>query len=263
MSEGEATESGVQTQEPAENVNTQAEQGQVVGITATEDTGITVGSQSEWYWKDGFVGSGDKPEWLREKYKTVEDQAKAYTDAEKLIGQLRQRAGAFSGAPDEYDLSSLEQDFEFDKQHPLLNEFMTECKNANVNQDFALKIAGLAKNLILSNEPNTEEVIKEYGDTWDQDRVQMDQWINNHAGKEEYAEALKGVLTNAKALKALRNCMNATSGNIPTHDLPPPAPKMTLDDLKRQMAENLYQGENYAENPDKAAELLKKFNEIV
>lgn len=38
-----------------------------------------------------------RPEWLLDKYKTVEDQAKAYVEAEKLIGKK-------SAAPDTYEL---------------------------------------------------------------------------------------------------------------------------------------------------------------
>ena len=36
---------------------------------------------------------GERPEWLKDKYKTVEDQAKAYNDAEKKLG-------GFSGSPE-------------------------------------------------------------------------------------------------------------------------------------------------------------------
>src|SRR5690349_17470972 len=53
----------------------------------------------DWYYSDGIKGDGAKPDWFKgDKYKTVTDQAKAYTDIEKKLG-------AFKGAPEKYDLA--------------------------------------------------------------------------------------------------------------------------------------------------------------
>ena len=48
---------------------------------------------AKWYLAEGVAGNGEPPEWFRaDKYKTLDEQAKAYVELEK-------RFGAFTGAP--------------------------------------------------------------------------------------------------------------------------------------------------------------------
>lgn len=50
-------------------------------------------TEPKFLFADGVEGTGETPEWFKSnKYKTVADQAKAYTE-------LESRFGAFSGAP--------------------------------------------------------------------------------------------------------------------------------------------------------------------
>ena len=50
-------------------------------------------SEGEYFLTEGIKGTGDTPEWYKaEKYKSVADQAKAYTELEKKFG-------GFTGAP--------------------------------------------------------------------------------------------------------------------------------------------------------------------
>jgi len=60
--------------------------------TATESTEV----QSTFSWSEGVNGEGEAPEYFKaDKYKSVADQAKAYTELEK-------RFGGFTGAPEAY-----------------------------------------------------------------------------------------------------------------------------------------------------------------
>lgn len=60
--------------------------------TTTEPT-ITENTPAKYLFADGVEGVGDAPEWFKaNKYKTVADQAKAYTE-------LEGKFGAFKGAP--------------------------------------------------------------------------------------------------------------------------------------------------------------------
>ncbi len=66
------------------------ETGKVSGIPLAEDKELEA--------------KGEKPSYVLEKFPTSEDQAKAYPDAEKKMGEMRQKLGAFTGAPNgEYD----------------------------------------------------------------------------------------------------------------------------------------------------------------
>ena len=65
--------------------------------TTTETTG------AKYLFADGVEGTGDAPEWFKSnKYKTVSDQAKAYTE-------LEGKFGAFKGAPKEgkYEIEGI------------------------------------------------------------------------------------------------------------------------------------------------------------
>src|ERR1700676_124916 len=48
-----------------------------------------------WLIDEGLPGVGERPSWLNEKFKSVADLAKSYTELEKKVGTV----------PDEYDLS--------------------------------------------------------------------------------------------------------------------------------------------------------------
>lgn len=214
-----------------------------------------------WMWTDGVIGNGEKPDWLLDKYTTVEAQAKAYKDAERRIGEQNQRLGAFTGAPDKYDFSSIEDEgFAFDTQDKTFNQFVTECQNSNVSQDFAVKIAGLAKTMIQEPTANLENEAKTYGASFEADKTNIKHWVSNNNAETDATELLESVKT-AGAMRALRNLMNTNGFRVPGSEVPTP-PKETIKDLKSEFVENLYSGDNLASNPDKAQKWVEKFNKL-
>lgn len=101
-------------------------------------------AEHAWFWAEGQQGEGEPPEWLKVgKYKSVADQAKAYTEAEK-------RLGAFTGAPEEYELSLPEDmelpegvDVALDKDDPLMVEAVKWGKAHNLSQDGFTQLVGM------------------------------------------------------------------------------------------------------------------------
>jgi len=104
--------------------------------TATENTENTentaAAQEPSWYWDESTPGQGERPEWLKEKYSKVTDQAKAYIEAEKYIGQ--------SKAPEAYDLKEFEDYIDLEaeqvanltavaKQHKLSQEALNDILN--------------------------------------------------------------------------------------------------------------------------------------
>jgi hypothetical protein len=219
--------------------------------------------EGQWLVKDGVVGSGDRPSWLLEKYGfNMEAQAKAYPDAAKKIGEQNQRLGAFTGAPDKYDFSSIEDDkFAFDPQDKTFNEFVTQCQNANVSQDFALKVATLAKDILYEPEANATEEAKKYGENYKTDSKNIIRWVNNNVGESDAAELLNSVKS-ASAMRALHTLMNTNEVTIPTGGAVPAIPKETLKDVQQNFANNIYAGDNLAKNPDKLKEYVDKFQKV-
>jgi hypothetical protein len=219
--------------------------------------------EGQWLLKDGVLGSGDRPPHLLEKYGyNQENQAKAYPDAEKKLGELNQRLGAFTGAPDKYDFSSIEDDkFAFDQKDKTFNSFVTECQNANVSQDFALKVAGLAKDMLHEPEVNALEEAKNYGPSFEADKKNIVRWVNNNVGETDGMELLNSV-NSAAGMRALNALMNANGVTIPTGGAVPAIPKETLKDVQQDLAANLYEGDNLAKNPEKLKEYVEKFKKV-
>jgi hypothetical protein len=117
-----------------------SEEGEVTGEAPNVVTGVEVAAQvnpqtavqADWHWsnQDGaeVKGIGSRPEWLKEKYKSAEDQAKAYLDAEKRLGK-------FTGAPDTYDVDKYAEDRLFSHDSEKFQQFSSMAKEMGVNQE--------------------------------------------------------------------------------------------------------------------------------
>jgi len=99
------------------------------------DTGESVTNESEapagpsWFLAENMPGDGDRPEWFKDKYKSVADQAKAYADLEK-------RFGGFTGAPESYELTLPEGvEGQFDMEDPRLAAFQEAARESNMSQE--------------------------------------------------------------------------------------------------------------------------------
>lgn len=85
-----------------------------------------------WMWGEDIAGEGDKPEWFKDsKYKSVSEQAKAYTELEK-------RLGGFIGAPAEgYQLA---EDFSDLSSDPSIKAVLDVLGEHQASNEFANKL---------------------------------------------------------------------------------------------------------------------------
>ncbi len=91
------------------------------------------GDKQGWLLAEGVNGAGDAPDWFKaEKYKSVDEQAKAYTE-------LEGKFGSFTGAPDEYEIKLSEEltekGVEMTADDPIMAEAMKFAKESGMNQD--------------------------------------------------------------------------------------------------------------------------------
>ena len=94
-------------------------------LTSLVDAANPQLGEGEYFLTEGIKGTGDTPEWFKaDKYKSIADQAKAYTELEK-------RFGGFKGAPkDGYQApEGIEQD------DALFAELKTFAEETNMSQD--------------------------------------------------------------------------------------------------------------------------------
>lgn len=159
-----------------------------------QNLGDATTAQGDWYYDKDIKGNGDKPEWLKEKYATLADQAKAYVELEK-------RLGAFKGAPEKYELTIKEHpDLQFRADDPMISSFLNKAKENNVSQDFMEELLFLHAQALTANVPNVEKELERLGPNARQEVQQLSQWASNHFTTEEFG-VFKNLLNTADAVR--------------------------------------------------------------
>lgn len=92
-----------------------------------------------WSYAEGVNGEGDRPDWFKGKYNSVEAQAKAYND-------LESRFGGFTGSPEEF--APIEGFKEEGESAIMMATIKEIAKDSNMNQNTYEKIVkGIAQNI--------------------------------------------------------------------------------------------------------------------
>lgn len=151
-------------------------------------------TESEWAWSEGLKGDGDKPEWLNGRYKSVADQAKAYTELEKRFGE-------FKGAPKEgYQLEAIEG---LEADSPLLQQFSKTFAELNLSQSgFERVVNEFVNTHAAIAQANAAEEMKKLGPQGQQMIKETNQWIQNNFPP-EVGKAVQGWIMTAEDIKAL------------------------------------------------------------
>jgi len=158
-------------------------------------------SSGEYFLTEGIKGSGDTPEWYKaDKYKSVADQAKAYTDLEKMFG-------GFTGAPKEgYAMPEG-----VDQGDELMEALQGFAEKTNMNQDSFND----AWDLLLAQSDAVEEVsaeteIAKLGDNAT-DRVKtVEQFMKNNLDNETY-EKVRFSVNSAESIELVEALIGATA----------------------------------------------------
>lgn len=202
-------------------------------------------SEPSWYIQDGVPGVGDRPQWLPEKFKSVEDIAKSYSELEKRVGS----------APKEYDTSKGES--WIDTEFAPLKEMLDFAKTKHVPQDVMDKVFESVGNYLNEFKVDYSQEIQKLGDKA-QERLQvLDNWAKSNFSEETYA-ALTNNMRTADAIKAIeevRNKMNSNTTTIPTGEYDNNANAPTLQDIQSEMNKNL---DRYKSDPAYRRELQHK-----
>jgi hypothetical protein len=164
-----------------------------------EDTGEAVQSEeSSYFYSEGVAASGDKPEWFKsDKYKTISDQAEAYVDAEKRIGEMGSKMSNFTGAPDAYDLTAPEG-FEFNTEDPMLARSQEWAKGMNLSQEGYTSLVGMYAEMQAAESKASDEAfddIKSGIDNFESRTTNINDYL-----KANEMEALADVITSKDQL---------------------------------------------------------------
>ena len=158
-------------------------------------------SQGEYFLTDGIKGTGEAPEWYKsDRYKSVSDQAAAYTELEKKFG-------AFKGAPK--DGYSMPEGIE--KEDELMQELMGFAAETNMSQDYFDKAWELlATQSSAAEEVSAEVEIAKLGDNAT-DRIKtVEQYMKNNLDSEVYEE-VRYAVNSAATVRLVEELIKGTA----------------------------------------------------
>jgi len=153
----------------------------------------------------------EHPEWFKsEKYKTVDDQAKAYTDLEK-------RFGAFTGAPETYEAvlsdAMTEAGVTIDTDDPLMEKAVEYAKASNMSQEGFNGMVQLYAESIASEAMALEDYkagqLDSLGSSGQQRIEGINKWVDANMDAES-AEGLRGIITTAEGVQAIEQLIAKT-----------------------------------------------------
>lgn len=191
-----------------------------------------------WSLAENINGTGDAPDWFKsDKYSTVSDQAKAYTE-------LEGKFGSFTGAPEAYEFALSEQltekGIELDGEDPLITSFTELAKDANMSQDMANKLVNMFVESqhadgLAGEDAENDRITEQMGLLGDNAQQRVDN-ISNWAKANltpEQVEGLEDATTTAAGVQAVE-ALIAKSRNAPmqTNDINP-ASAVDMDELQK------------------------------
>ena len=156
--------------------------------------------QGEYFLAEGIKGAGETPEWYKsDKYQSVAEQAKAYTELEKKFG-------GFKGAPK--DGYTAPEGIESDDA--LLSELTEFAKDTNMSDE----AFGRAWELLSAQEQAVEEVSQEMemqklGDNATQRLKTVEGFLKNNLDADTYSAAQE-LVTTADSVALIEMIVKAT-----------------------------------------------------
>ena len=143
--------------------------------TSPSTSSTSPSNPDQWMWDEGMPGNGPRPDWVKPKYKSVAEQAKAYPELEKQLGQL-------GSAPDNYDLTDFQDKLKTD--NPSLQKFMETAKKSRLGQDTFKEMLGTLVEYEQSLLPNSDIETAKLGPNANQTIETVRQWAANNLSQE-------------------------------------------------------------------------------
>lgn len=145
-------------------------------------------NDGEWFLSEGVKGTGARPDWYKaDKYKSVGEQAKAYVEAEKRIGELTAKVPK---APEKYEVTvpdDLKEAVTFNAEDPLLVEFQGFAKEAGMSQEqFSKALHMLARYEYSAEAIDLAAEKKALGDRADERLTGFTTWARAHLSEEQF-----------------------------------------------------------------------------
>ena len=233
------------------------EEESLISAEATENVGAAEATEvietptDGWAYAEGVNGEGDRPEWFKDKYKSVADQAQAYSELEKKFG-------GFTGAPEEdYELTVPEGiEGEFDMEDPRIGWFTQVAKEANMSQDtFSNLLHGWVQHEVDGMQGSREAEISALGSNAQARLKDLGDWGAANLSPDEF-EGFKMLASSAAGVQTLEALIGKTRQNGVANTTAVATPGVTKEALDERIADP-----RYKTSPEFRRETTRMFEE--
>ena len=189
-------------------------------------------AEGTWFMSEGVAGEGERPEWYNaDKYKSVSDQAAAYPE-------LAKKMGAYTGAPEEYDLAlpeGVNEHLTIDMEREGTKEFVEFAQEQGISQDFmakALEFHSEAMMEALSDYlPDREAEMSVLGKDALTRVTNVSDWGQANLSEEQF-DMLRSVTSTADGVQLVEALIGKTRENPTPDKIDPVVGGKTPEDLK-------------------------------
>lgn len=202
---------------------------------ALDNSGAAQQQEAKWFYqspsddKPGVAGMGDTPpEWFRvDKYKSVDEQAKAYNE-------LASRFGGFEAAPtDDYQLP---EGIDADSLDAGMIDIVKGLgKEYNMSQTMFNDLIGKVTEYQMNQmETSRQKAMESLGQNAEARIQSVNNWLNVNAPK-EIVEIIAPMATSAESIQALEFFINKSKGSKVADSNAQPASKMSQSEYAEML----------------------------
>lgn len=168
--------------------------------------------------------SSTAPDWLQGKYVTEgKSQEESITEQAKAYNELSSKFGAFTGAPENYEVAFSDElkeaGIELNNEDPLVKAATEFAKKSGMNQDGFNEMLNLVGMQKLADAKAMQEVddqfatdqMKALGPDAESRITNITEWANKHLDAEDI-KGLEAMTSTAESVKAIERLISMTRG---------------------------------------------------
>lgn len=182
----------------------------------------------KWWVDEKTPGTGDRPEWLPEKFKSVSELGKNYQELEKRLGYV----------PDKYDFSKSQY---LDPDYEPFHELQEFAKSKRVPAEVMDKMIESVDKYMSEFSIDPNEEVQKLGENGKERLKILNNWAKANLSNDSYSALTSHLRTaeGVKALEELRNKMMTNTQNIPSGNDDSGKGQPTLAELQEELNNNL------------------------
>lgn len=220
--------------------------------TVNDDSGQTAdeGSGASWHWDDNTPGTGERPEWLQPKFKSVAEAAKSFNELEKLKGH----------APQDYDYEAgkswIDPDYE-----PFI-EMADFAKKNHVPQAVMDKFLTSVGSYFDEFKVDMNEEKQKLGANASERLQKLNNWAQSNLSEKSF-QALSSGMRTAEAIEALEEIrvkMLGQSSTVPGGNDAITNGGITIEEYRSELNANYAK---FKTDPHYRKEMERKLESIV